>query len=121
MQMENYELDEYSPDEYLGDEYAEEKGIDPDDWDEEYTDGEIDRIIADEIRDGKRMGYVDNYNYTDEDSDTITWKFDFADGATPEESDYDEIADAVENGAATGVTSMSDIVWNLNFLGADLS
>jgi hypothetical protein len=97
----------------------EEKGMDPDDYDEDYTDGEIDVIIADEIRDGKRMGYVDDYNYTDEESDTITWKLDFADGATPEESDYDEIADAVENGAATGVTSMSDIVWNLNFLGAD--
>lgn len=90
------------------------------DYDEEHTDGEIEQQIADEIRDGKRMGYIDNYNYTEGESDTISWKLDFDNNGTPDESDYEEIADAIENGSATGVTSMSDIVWNLNFDGDDL-
>jgi hypothetical protein len=92
---------------------------DPDDvgdFDEDYTDGEIDMMIADEIRDGKRMGVISNYNYTDESDTDIQWKLTFKGGEATED-DYEEIADAVENGSATGVTSMSGVTWSVEFPG----
>jgi hypothetical protein len=92
---------------------------DPDDvgdFDEDYTDGDIDMMIADEIRDGKRMGVISNYNYTEESDTDIQWKLTFKGGEATED-DYEEIADAVENGAANGVTSMSGVTWSVEFPG----
>lgn len=102
---------------YLTENYEEPTGMDntPDDFDEEYAD--IDRLVADEVREGNFRGYVNNY--ADGENTTVTWSIDFSDGETPSDDELEEIADSIENGAATGVTSMSDIVWNLNFLGAD--